>query len=489
MTITCHQRRAFSLMELMIAIVILGIGMVMVATIFPVGIDIARETIEQNMAVAAGDAAFATLKLKVPAFANERTLDPAPLGVNSLRVLVPSAGGRNMYGDFIIDEFLSDISDEEYEAIDGLYLSANPNPPVPAWSSSPWETLWSDIGLSPSQSLDQFFGMNARVFTEWTGWDSELLGTPTAGMLQVLPVASQNLPARWDNLVGALIHQMPVITHPTFGATGTGARSHLPRIHLVDQVYPPVDPLALEFNQPPAVTGIHDALLTPELLRGIADRRYSWVAFHRRTIPQAEVRDLLVTIVITRRADLTSRFPRQMGMQGGPPYSIGFNLSNPGHIEALRTPQPDTSSEWLFPRPWLVVLNEVDKTGKVTCTQQVARLLPRGAQFIVAHRTAALRTPPPPDPPGQVTVYNAGETIEVLKSNYEQAITDPHDNPTATLSITPPNALKDSNDPDGIIDDAVVDVPVWVIPPAYDAGRFQTRAPVVGVTTRRLSVQ
>ncbi|HOM53906.1 MAG TPA: type II secretion system protein, partial [Phycisphaerae bacterium] len=60
------QRPGFSLVELMIAIMILGLGMVMVATVFPVSLDMTRNTLQMNISDAAFDAAVSTLRLKVP---------------------------------------------------------------------------------------------------------------------------------------------------------------------------------------------------------------------------------------------------------------------------------------------------------------------------------------------------------------------------------------------------------------------------------------
>ena len=43
-----HRRRAFSLMEVLLAVFILGIGLIMVATVFPVGADWTRQSTEDT---------------------------------------------------------------------------------------------------------------------------------------------------------------------------------------------------------------------------------------------------------------------------------------------------------------------------------------------------------------------------------------------------------------------------------------------------------
>src|SRR5439155_6013669 len=63
--------RAFSMIELLIAIMILGLGLVMLATVFPVGFDMTRDTVEKHIAMAVGEHAVATVELKVPTWHDE----------------------------------------------------------------------------------------------------------------------------------------------------------------------------------------------------------------------------------------------------------------------------------------------------------------------------------------------------------------------------------------------------------------------------------
>ena len=63
---TRGRRRGFSLMELMIAIMILGIGLVMVATVFPIGVEQIAQTLKTNIAESAAESAIGVLQVKVP---------------------------------------------------------------------------------------------------------------------------------------------------------------------------------------------------------------------------------------------------------------------------------------------------------------------------------------------------------------------------------------------------------------------------------------
>ena len=61
-----QPRRGFSLVELMIASMILGLGMVMVATVFPISLDMTRETLQMSISQSAADTAYGTLALRMP---------------------------------------------------------------------------------------------------------------------------------------------------------------------------------------------------------------------------------------------------------------------------------------------------------------------------------------------------------------------------------------------------------------------------------------
>ncbi len=440
--------RAFTLLELMIAIVVLGIGMVMVATVFPVGLEIAGETLQMNISQQVVDSAMATLSVKVP----PRTDFDGNPGTAYARVLVPDVAGTD--GDAYIEP-------ADFEVLDALHLPGS-NPDIPVAYDN-WLPEWPAVGslpkgprLIPGQGLVQFF-QRARVFTEVTGWAAELNSWNDASV-----VPSQNLPLDSSG-------RIPTVVPPAFGT-----RSALPRVHLADQVYPPV---SIEFEPGRGWVDPATDLVIPSDALGAfvaaraAERRYSWTAIHHRVSSQPNIRDLLVTIVVTHRADLNARYARQADTLG---TGLFFNVnsidpSNPADPirQALVFPGADTVDR-VFPEPWLVMLNQIVlSTGRVSCTNDVARLLPAGSSFIIARTSGTLF---------------AGTAHEVLSATFDPAaIPDPGgpDNPSATLQIarggsgTPPDVL------------------VWVFPPPYDrsSGMFRTRSPVVGLALRRVAVE
>lgn len=85
-----RRRAAFSLVELMIGIIILGLGMVMVATIFPVAWGRARDLSEYTKQRAAASSAHATLQGLV------RVARPSPQGD-------PIDDASSFLGDFVVD--------------------------------------------------------------------------------------------------------------------------------------------------------------------------------------------------------------------------------------------------------------------------------------------------------------------------------------------------------------------------------------------------
>lgn len=118
----CSDGRAFSLIEMMIAIVILGLGLVMVATMFPVAWDRARtlseHTTEQTIASAAHARMEATLR---PAGIKLVPIDPPPiLPPYEIATIAPTS----FAGDLLFDQSLARrllsvpvATDEAYQGI------------------------------------------------------------------------------------------------------------------------------------------------------------------------------------------------------------------------------------------------------------------------------------------------------------------------------------------------------------------------------------
>jgi len=464
---TRQPRSGFSLVELMIAIMILGIGMVMVATVFPVGLDITRETLQMDISQAAADAAIANLRLRVPYWKElDQVEDYSPpgglIGNSTHRVLVPDVSGTDL--DAVIDA-------DDAEVLTALQLPVPPGLPpklnVPIRYNN-WEPGWADgyfgLSLAPSQSMDLFFS-RARVFTERTGWAAEMTGDLIGSWENSFVVPGQNLPldylsiyTDWDTF----LNRMPTMIPPVFFAPPLTAalRADLPRVHLIDQVYPPVAVTEADGTTPRNVLRVCDE---------VASRRYSWTAIHHRISPEPEVDNLLATIVVTHRGDPNARYARQVDNSkvGG----LQYNLADDDDRTALLAPQPDApGADMLFPRPWLAMLSEVNlATGTVRCTAEVARLLPPDSFLVIARRT----------PPGTGPLF-PGTAHKVISRTWNpgQLGKAPATQVLATLQIRRSNGQPATN------------VPVWVFPPAIEGGRtFASRSPVVGVALREVPIR
>jgi len=260
------------------------------------------------------------------------------------------------------------------------------------------------------------------------------------------------------------------------------------RVSLLDSVYPPIDLLDANGNRDPKLVDVNGNP-TPQLFQELADRRYSWTVIHHRISSSPSVRDLLLSIVVTHRADPAARYARQKDrrtpLPTTPPGLLRFDLSsldiaNPttnqdrNPAESLMLPLPDDTdtpvngvvdTDTLFPQPWLVILNTINvPIGEVQCTKEVAKLLPTGSFFIIARTQNNLV---------------AGTAHKVLNSRWDETIPSTPDDPSK-----PSATLQLARDGAGV----EVNVPVWIFPPPIEdrnnPARFGARSPVVGVALR-----
>lgn len=99
------MRRAFSLAEIMLAIGILGVGMLMVAATFPVGIDQSRIVAEQSYGPIIANEAFAMLELLLNDPSTEpRIGDQAAPGVplSTFRAAIANGGGAAFSDELVV---------------------------------------------------------------------------------------------------------------------------------------------------------------------------------------------------------------------------------------------------------------------------------------------------------------------------------------------------------------------------------------------------
>ncbi len=443
-------------MELLVAIMILGLGMVMVATVFPVGMDISRDTIQMSISLTAADAAAATLALRLP---SERELNgaagiaPAPIGLPE----VPDA----------------------YDA-----------DAVPA-------------------ELNVF----ARVFTESTRWDGDaaVYGPAVEQVVNTaFAVRAWNLQAGVEPALGVHLPVAEISPHIDLGA-GVGPVPH--RLHVADRVYPPV---SINAYYPPGnpITTVGAGLYYADtdycpshffepwqcpalgtsvvgnsyrmsqvdltLAAQAANRRYAWSAFQHKLAPQAALRNFLATIVVTHRGDLTERYAQQASLNNPavPGLVVPQNIDDPGVPagvrNAIRVPSPAMRVNYdvLFPVPWLVQLEGLDaRAGRVVCTAAVAELLPPGSMFVIAASPLQNGWP----------VLQAGTARKVLGNNWQ---------PADRAVRGDPDALRQLEIVRGG-EDAVGPVLVWVFPPpikrAGNTWAYGSRSPVVGVFVREVA--
>jgi hypothetical protein len=470
----------------MIAIMILGIGVVMVATVFPVGIEMTRQPIQAYLRLNIADTAAGTLKAKVPAY---REMNAATLGASYSEVISRSTP-RVLVPDVKETDIDASMEAIDWEVVGGLFLPGAAN--TPASYAAPWplpaSTAWP--GLTPT-NLTEFL-KRAKVFTERTGWSAEVDLHPMvnplghSGYNTASPVPAQNLPAT-ANVQD--MNSIPVMVDPSLAGR---YQTDLPRVSLVDQVYPPVTVTYANGNP----RDWADTANGPGIRTELRSRQYSWFAFHHRMSSESPLnankppanRDILATIAILHRADIGARFARQKTLDSGSDYKVNFNLGDPNNLELMYQPQADEDpqTDAVFPRPWLAMIYQLNPLqGEAYVTPELARMLPAGSFFIIArHR-------------GNADGHYPGTFMEVTRNEWSPATASLG----ATLNASSPATLASFSAWTRIeitrssLPSANA-VPVWVFPPAItalasprdkaDRYEFSTRSPIVGVELRRI---
>ena len=489
------QRPGFSLVELMIAIMILGLGMVMVATVFPVSLDMTRNTLQMNISDAAFDAAVSTLRLKVPSqFENlepgSRGAAPGPAEI----VLWPDVRSIEL-------ESTPGVIDEEEYFVEYASGPAGDQPirlafqvafqDLRNWPLTDWSLMDSSFDYHWKEYRENFFpdqGPRVRAFTEQTYWDAEMHGVfrnNTWVVASMNLTSDDNNPVLEANPLDPEQHDkysvpyipVPYIQHPDFFTTRRPL-PRLPRIHLADRVYPPLNVETL----PDDTYRVWDestrqyiafpdlAPLNVYVAQTARGRRYAWTAFARQGGATLEEftdgkRTFICTIVLTYRGDLDARYARQEQPPDGQ-----FNFSNSNNpdfkndVELMRVPRADShgkSTDTVFPQPWLVMLDSINPmTGVITCTSAVARLLPVDSYLIIASHANA-------------TAPQAGAPIRITG------------NPGWDRMLNAPASLQMPR----YSGPMAYNVPAWVFPPAIRPDRvtFHNTSPVVGVAVREIT--
>lgn len=457
-------RRAFSLLEIMIAIVIFGIGMVMVATVFPVGLDMTRTSMQMDLSQAVADSALGVLELKVPGRAPGTW---SGITGGAARVVAPDVHKIEL------DESPAQIVDDEYSVYEKCRIAGSAPPRVyTSWAG--WENAWAPV--SPDNAL-----LRVKVYTERTGWAVEKMSV-NDHFTAIVP--GQNLPTGVDKRRSlealdrhSLFANIPTPEYPTFlRANGNAVEADLPRLSLLDQVYPPVAHQTVDAN------GQINDRGSDQIMQELYARRYSWIAVQQRTANYADAKSMLVRVLITYRADLQNKYIRQMSTDtAGGTYNVQFDLTD--HITSLTLPRWDDPSSDLsysvFPRPWLVIINKINlQDGLIGCSNEVAALLPPDSYFVVAARNGTLFE----GTTFKITSreFNDERTPQPTTShNWVQTGLDITDSALwATLRINPTGGTN-----------SVRNVLAWVVPPAFGSDRFADQTPVVGVRVGEVEIQ
>lgn len=446
------RARAFSLAEMMIALIILGFGLLVVGAALPVGLKYTQETVNRSTGEAAAGYALDLIEQRI-----RLCQDPYD-ETTTLLYRTDLFRPRNA----TTGELLMDTSDGMHPRL--------------------WEPL---VKVRPLLTV----GINP---------DNPALDLDPLAATSAYRQVEQDI-AEWVGTVLGV--EQPYVEHDNYSATLWTA----PALPSLCAVYPPVK--VTDVNGPLAVQGFFDAPYAPleplgvELAsarRQAAERVFTWTAFYRR-VSYADGSDpnlYEIIVVVTRRANETRGYPEPLsamaGSAAGSASSTPGGPSTPGErggVSLLVAPVPVlvTFDDSVEP-PWepqlipgtdyaLTAGRELSPVfsdpGTLTfrASADVGPLLPPGSIFIPAvndDQPSALNPLPPlpPNPPARKAgfVPHAPDTLPIYKvldrkllgdGRYELTVENngfyPWTSPAETAGLWP----------------------VWVIPPAVKGTDFQ----------------
>ncbi len=435
---------AFSLAEMMIALVILGFGLLVIGAALPVGLKYTRDTIERGTGEAAA----------------EYALDVLERCIRLRRDLRDSGGARTYYSDLFVPREPTvgltnyTLPRDEYEPL----IKVRPFVP-PTFDLS----LAPDVDSLPSDLAPSVYRDVESAIAEWVG---------------SLPPAAPKF----------LEYDEPLVSSRPWTAT---------LLPSVANVYPPVqaeetrsayDYLPTMGGQPYAVTHL--------ARRRAAERNVVWLAFYRR-VSYADGSDPLLYEFIA----LAIRRPRgvaggggQLGFASFPP--AGMISPRPGLAAGARgtpliTPTP---VPWLGTFTRLPLIPDTAYEGpdrvldpnfldppelRFECHRDLAKVLPPGSIFIPAancDRPDALSGVQlagfVPHAPNTLPIYEVTRSAYLGGDDYEIVVKNNGFYPWVRAT------------------GSTADWPVWVIPPAITGWQpdgtpiFDDRSPVLSVARR-----
>lgn len=381
----------FSLVELMIATVILGIGLVMVATIFPVAVDQTREAVQMSIAQSVAKSAEQVLRLRMRTATG--TTGTAALNSSHLPGDRPHESDSPV-GTSVTDATPSSIAEPTTPS------SYDVDPTRLGWQKVPSKHPrcfrairccnmvhapmdQNNIGyLTPATPGEPLYDPRTEVMLEGFIGGAGLPGIISEFRYFLAPVVSPANPAFADT--------NPNVSPHWIGLAASGRAGTFPRIDIVDRVFPRVEPRRplepLDNDSSNDYPRYNDIVET-------STRRYCWVALGAPAEGSAgpEGRPYQLRIVVMYRGELTSRYGSQSAM-----FSSQYRHTRPTPLTA--------AEDTLFPRPWLVKFDDGSaatfpdtnytaapvKTspgtalaaGTIICHRNVGDLLPPGAIFV-----------------------------------------------------------------------------------------------------------
>jgi len=502
-------RRAFSLAELMVALIILGLGLLFIAAALPVGLEYTRQTVDLGASEAGGEYALEQVQAGLRTSSKMQHPD------------VPDYPGLP-------------------RRLDGIFQ--------PRLSAAPYETV---------DRYEPFFKVRPLVMgnvrfeaPEGSNNTREIVDDAERVIGKYLSALSITAPS--------LAHEVDIwlLTNHT----GLGLAEN-PLVPGVARVYPPIEPvrsyLADDFldgtNGDDDYTryglridildGDDDELPDREWAKTL-DTRIAWTAFYRRvawdepgpgTPPSFEaansppVDDILtdplkyeLIVVVTRRPTVRHRFPRQnidnnnnltdfekplayvpgdsvgddydstTGFGAGRdrvapmPWLVTFRINSGNSLPTLDASNYDTSDAWSD----RMILNYSDPpTLEFTCEPELGRLLPPGSIFIPAvndnyrQNGAGLlytrATGFVPHSPHACPIYKVVEAIEGEQTD------DPWTIVVENNGLYP--WIAGGNDES--------QWPVWIIPPSFierdsdEQPIYEPTSPIIGVYRRLITLR
>lgn len=499
-----RARRAFSLVEMMIALVILGLGLLFIAAALPAGIDYSRDTVDQINGEAAAEFALDTLEMTLA------TSDK-----------------------LVASQYWNPPTTTQLLRIDSVHRPREGGNFGPAMLTQPATTPESSptLGDRPYEPI-----IKVRPFVLG---NAQFAGR--ADVARHLPVVDNTEAAistflSTQSITGTTVaNPYREADYPPSGTflplPGSAALADNPLLSILSRVYPPTAP-ALRHRLAEATLADPEGNSGQFFVRDMRaltdsafhvdrekafDRRLAWTAFYRRVSYAIGSSPHLyeVIVVVTRRPTLNHRYAFQ-DLRGGALAALQVPMALPA---ATNGPPaiPAVGDDRLAPTPWLVTFTKLpafplpaqyvsstpfppsagavvtlnDKfvappTLTFECSPEVARLLPVGAQFIPARND---------DLPQGLGARLLGYLPSAPQSAPIYRVID---RPSATAVVVENNGLYPFAYPGTPFANPIsagAQWPVWVIPPAFSQrdgnGQplYDRQSPIVFIARRLVTLE